>query len=163
MVRRGDKKRRQEEETRRGDKKRGQEEETRRGDKKRGQEEFQLRMFAELKRETQWSMVLGAIESSNEEIIKLITAWRDGNEETLEDLVVGQMKNQGEIDFVEKVLWWRNTDMTHSIAQLIMWDNAELKLKKQKGLVAEEWICYRMGRIWDDGWWWVFSSSEYIH
>ncbi len=102
--------------------------------------ELQLKMFASIKRDTQWAMVLGTIESSNDEILELITAWRNGDEVALEKLVVGQMQDEGDIELVEKVLWQRNINMTHHITELMMWANAELKLKKQRGLVAKEHV-----------------------
>ncbi len=99
--------------------------------------ESQFQMFASFKREIQWQMVLDAIGASDEEMLELITAWRSGNEAELEHFIIGQLLDEGELELVEKMLWKRNINMSHGIAELMMKRNAELKMKQSEELVTK--------------------------
>ena len=81
--------------------------------------EFQFRLMASFAPKTQWDMVLEAIDAPDDEMLTLINAWRLGDEKALDELLAGQMQSGEDTELIEKILWQRNIDMSHKIAQLM--------------------------------------------
>ncbi|GIU12368.1 TraB/GumN family protein [Shewanella sp. MBTL60-007] len=81
--------------------------------------EFQFELLASFDASTQWSMVREAIEAPDTDMLKLISAWRSGDETELADLMEGEMLREGEIEMVEKMLWGRNQTMAQGIVNLM--------------------------------------------
>ena len=81
--------------------------------------EFQFKLLASFDTKTQWQMVTEAIEAPDSDMLKLITAWRSGNEAELADLMEGEMLRNGETQMVEKMLWGRNETMAQGIIDLM--------------------------------------------
>lgn len=81
--------------------------------------EFQFELLSSFDAETQWSMVREAIEAPDADMLKLISAWRSGDETELADLMEGEMLREGETEMVEKMLWGRNQTMAQGIIKLM--------------------------------------------
>lgn len=81
--------------------------------------EFQLKLMSSFSPKAQWDMVIEAIDVPDSEMLTLINAWRLGDENTLDELLAGQMQNGEDTELIEKMLWRRNIDMSHKIAQLM--------------------------------------------
>lgn len=81
--------------------------------------EFQFELLSSFDADTQWSMVREAIEAPDTDMLKLISAWRSGDEAELADLMEGEMLREGEIEMVEKMLWGRNQTMAQGIVDLM--------------------------------------------
>ncbi|MCL1057170.1 TraB/GumN family protein [Shewanella gelidimarina] len=81
--------------------------------------EFQFELLSSFSAETQWEMVREAIEAPDEDMLKLISAWRRGDEAELADLMEGEMLREGNTEMVEKMLWDRNKGMANKIEELM--------------------------------------------
>lgn len=81
--------------------------------------EFQFELLSSFDADTQWSMVREAIEAPDADMLKLISAWRSGDETELADLMEGEMLREGETEMVEKMLWGRNQTMAQGIVKLM--------------------------------------------
>ncbi|GIU23641.1 TraB/GumN family protein [Shewanella schlegeliana] len=81
--------------------------------------EFQFELLSSFDAKTQWSMMREAIEAPDTDMLKLISAWRSGDEAELADLMEGEMLREGETEMVEKMLWGRNQTMAQGIVNLM--------------------------------------------
>lgn len=81
--------------------------------------EFQFQLMASFNANTQWEMVLEAIDAPDDEMQQLIKAWRSGDEAALDDLMQGQMLHDGDQALIDKMLWQRNEQMTTKILSLM--------------------------------------------
>lgn len=81
--------------------------------------EFQFKLLSGFNREQQWQMVADAIESSDKEMLALVEAWRNGDEQALSELMTEQMVEDGDTQMIEQILWQRNVDMAASIRRLM--------------------------------------------
>ncbi|ABZ78348.1 GumN family protein [Shewanella halifaxensis HAW-EB4] len=81
--------------------------------------EFQFNLLSSFDADTQWNMVREAIEAPDSDMLKLIAAWRSGDETELADLMEGEMLRDGETQMVEKMLWDRNKTMAQGIVDLM--------------------------------------------
>ncbi|GIU16237.1 protein GumN [Shewanella colwelliana] len=84
--------------------------------------EFQFKLLASFSAKTQWDMVIEAIDAPDDEMLNLIYAWRDGDEEALDKLMQAQMPGE-DTELLEKLLWQRNVNMSNKIAQLMADDS----------------------------------------
>ncbi|QQX79683.1 TraB/GumN family protein [Shewanella sp. KX20019] len=80
---------------------------------------FQFELLSSFTPETQWEMVREAIEAPDEDMLKLISAWRRGDEAELADLMEGEMLREGNIEMVERMLWNRNKGMAKKMVELM--------------------------------------------
>ena len=85
--------------------------------------EFQFELLSSFDADTQWNMVREAIEAPDSDMLKLISAWRSGDETELADLMEGEMLRDGETQMVEKMLWDRNKTMAQGIVDLMQSPN----------------------------------------
>lgn len=81
--------------------------------------EFQFQLMSSFSDETQWKMVKEAIEAPDDEMHSLVNAWRSGDEVQLNQLMEGQMIDDGDLLMVEKFLWQRNLNMANKIRELM--------------------------------------------
>ncbi|MCL1050106.1 TraB/GumN family protein [Shewanella abyssi] len=81
--------------------------------------EFQFELLSSFSPETQWEMVREAIEAPDEDMLKLISAWRRGDETELADLMEGEMLREGNTEMVERMLWNRNKGMAEKMVELM--------------------------------------------
>lgn len=80
---------------------------------------FQFKLLSSFEPDTQWQMVLDIIDAPDDEMLALIYAWRLGDEAAIDELMVDQMQDGEDTYFIDKILWQRNIDMSHKIAQLM--------------------------------------------
>ncbi|AQS40370.1 hypothetical protein Sps_05301 [Shewanella psychrophila] len=81
--------------------------------------EFQFQLLSSFDEESQWAMVREAIESPDEDMHGLITAWRTGDADHITELMEGQMSDEEDTLMLEKLLWQRNIDMAKRIRELM--------------------------------------------
>ncbi|BAJ00305.1 TraB/GumN family protein [Shewanella violacea] len=81
--------------------------------------EFQFNLLASFDEKSQWAMVREAIESPDEDMHGLITAWRTGDTAHIAELMEGQMLEEGDTLMLDKLLWRRNIDMAARIRYLM--------------------------------------------
>lgn len=81
--------------------------------------EFQFQLLSSFDEESQWAMVREAIESPDEDMHGLVTAWRTGDAAHIAELMEGQMSDEEDIFMLDKLLWQRNIDMAAKIRELM--------------------------------------------
>ncbi len=81
--------------------------------------EFQFQLLSSFDEESQLGMVREAIESPDDEMHELVSAWRSGDEQHIAELMERQMSDDEDTVMLEKLLWQRNVDMADRIVQLM--------------------------------------------
>ncbi|MPY25932.1 TraB/GumN family protein [Shewanella psychropiezotolerans] len=82
--------------------------------------EFQFRLLSSFDEKSQWAMVREAIESPDEDMRGLVTAWRTGDAAHIAELMEGQMSDEEDLLMLDKLLWQRNIDMAARIRELML-------------------------------------------
>ncbi len=77
--------------------------------------EFQLNLMSSLKKSTQQSMLSASIKAPNDQITDMFTAWRTGDLSIIDEISQQELKQQGDDEFIEKLLWSRNKNMADAL------------------------------------------------
>ncbi|WP_394130249.1 TraB/GumN family protein [Shewanella maritima] len=78
---------------------------------------FQFDLISSFSEQTQLTMLDEAVNASDEEMLALINAWRQGDKLQLANIMEGQAADSDEL--LEKLLWQRNHSMAAKIEQLM--------------------------------------------
>ncbi|WP_076412054.1 TraB/GumN family protein [Shewanella sp. UCD-KL12] len=81
--------------------------------------EFQFQLLSSFDEEAQLGMVREAIESPDDDMHGLVQAWRTGDAAHIDELMEGQLTDDGDMLMLEKLLWQRNVTMADRIRELM--------------------------------------------
>jgi uncharacterized protein YbaP (TraB family) len=81
--------------------------------------EFQFQLMSSFSNSKQWEMVAEAIQAPDDEMLSLVSAWRSGDEQQLNELMEGQLNDSDDRQMIELILWQRNIGMTKKIRHLM--------------------------------------------